>query len=42
MGGSCGLPLAHVVAYKADHALVNKFLRALKLACSDEDLTPVG
>lgn len=42
VGGASGLPLGHVVAYKADHALVNKFLRALKQSCSDEDLTPIG
>lgn len=42
VGGSAGLPLGHVIAYKPDHGLHVRFLRALKQACRDEDLAPVG
>ena len=35
--GSQGLPIGHIVAYNADHALQVKFAQALRAACSKDD-----
>lgn len=35
--GSQGLPIGHIVAYNADHALHLEFAKALRDACSKKD-----
>ncbi|KAK9814723.1 hypothetical protein WJX72_010533 [[Myrmecia] bisecta] len=39
--GNAGLPVGHVVAYKADHDLHIKFAQALQDSCTRADLTAV-
>ncbi len=39
--GSGGLPLGHIVAYKASHDLQLKFTQALRDSCSEADYVPV-
>ena len=37
--GTRGLPIGHITAHNADHALNLEFARALREACSEEDYT---
>lgn len=38
--GHAGLPLGHVIAYKADHEMHIEFARQLKASCSSSDVVP--
>ena len=39
-GGHTGLPLGHIVAYKAGHELHVRFAQALLESCNKEDQVP--
>ena len=39
--GNRSLPIGHIVAHNADHALHVKFAKALKEACSADDMVDV-
>lgn len=38
--GQAGLPLGHVIAYKADHEMHIEFARKLKASCGPADVVP--
>ena len=40
-GGNCGLPLGHIVAYQADHALHVQFAKELRDIVTISDMKPV-
>lgn len=40
-GGNSGMPVGHVLAYNADHAIFQKFLEKLKESCTEADWEPV-
>ena len=38
--GHAGLPLGHVIAYKADHEMHIEFAKKLKASCGPADVVP--
>ena len=38
--GHAGLPMGHIIAYKADHELHVEFAKKLKASCSPSDVVP--